>query len=185
MAVDTTNAFNFNRYAYANNSPYKFTDPDGRQACDGITTCRVATEELAVARGEMTQEQKEANDAARGVGAIIAAPIAAAIILAPEAVAPAAIVGKKVGSGISRQTTKQLEKSRDSLKDRVEEHVKKLDDYKRNPDKFDNQGTLANAPSQAVREKVIAGRIKALEGQIKKNEGELRKVEEQLRQAAE
>jgi RHS repeat-associated protein len=30
MAVDTTSAFNFNRYAYANNSPYKFTDPDGR-----------------------------------------------------------------------------------------------------------------------------------------------------------
>ena len=30
MAVDTTNAFNFNRYAYANNSPHKFTDPDGR-----------------------------------------------------------------------------------------------------------------------------------------------------------
>ena len=32
MAVDTTNAFNFNRYAYANNSPYKFTDPDGRES---------------------------------------------------------------------------------------------------------------------------------------------------------
>jgi hypothetical protein len=24
---------NFNRYYYANNNPYKFTDPDGRQAC--------------------------------------------------------------------------------------------------------------------------------------------------------
>lgn len=30
MAVDTGSAFNWNRYAYANNSPYKFTDPDGR-----------------------------------------------------------------------------------------------------------------------------------------------------------
>ncbi len=30
MAVDTSSAFNWNRYAYANNSPYKFTDPDGR-----------------------------------------------------------------------------------------------------------------------------------------------------------
>ncbi len=29
MAVDTSSAFNWNRYAYANNSPYKFTDPDG------------------------------------------------------------------------------------------------------------------------------------------------------------
>ncbi|MBL0028894.1 MAG: RHS repeat-associated core domain-containing protein [Rhodanobacteraceae bacterium] len=31
MAVDTGSAFNWNRYAYAANSPYKFTDPDGRQ----------------------------------------------------------------------------------------------------------------------------------------------------------
>jgi RHS repeat-associated protein len=30
MAVDTTSAFNFNRYAYAGNSPYKNVDPDGR-----------------------------------------------------------------------------------------------------------------------------------------------------------
>ena len=32
MAVETSNAFNFNRYNYANNNPYKFTDPDGRFA---------------------------------------------------------------------------------------------------------------------------------------------------------
>jgi hypothetical protein len=30
-AVDTTTGANFNRYAYGNNSPYKFTDPDGRE----------------------------------------------------------------------------------------------------------------------------------------------------------
>jgi len=32
MAVDTHSAINFNRYAYANNSPYRFVDPDGREA---------------------------------------------------------------------------------------------------------------------------------------------------------
>jgi RHS repeat-associated protein len=30
--VDQTSASNFNRYAYANNSPYNFKDPDGRQS---------------------------------------------------------------------------------------------------------------------------------------------------------
>jgi RHS repeat-associated protein len=30
MVTDTANAWNFNRYNYAANSPYKFTDPDGR-----------------------------------------------------------------------------------------------------------------------------------------------------------
>jgi RHS repeat-associated protein len=41
MAVDTTSAFNFNRYAYANNSPYKFTDPDGRRAAMSNTLCDI------------------------------------------------------------------------------------------------------------------------------------------------
>lgn len=31
MAVDTKTGENFNRYWYANDNPYKFTDPDGRQ----------------------------------------------------------------------------------------------------------------------------------------------------------
>jgi RHS repeat-associated protein len=34
--VNTTTAWNFNRHAYANNSPYTFVDPDGRQSvCTG------------------------------------------------------------------------------------------------------------------------------------------------------
>src|SRR5579885_3885163 len=31
--VDTSTGANFNRYAYANDNPYRFTDPDGRDSC--------------------------------------------------------------------------------------------------------------------------------------------------------
>ncbi len=33
--VGFTNVHTFNRYAYANNNPYKYTDPDGQAAVAG------------------------------------------------------------------------------------------------------------------------------------------------------
>ncbi|WP_234349362.1 RHS repeat-associated core domain-containing protein, partial [Xanthomonas citri] len=41
VAADSVFSANFNRYWYANNNPYRFTDPDGRDVkCDGVN-CRV------------------------------------------------------------------------------------------------------------------------------------------------
>ncbi|WP_115559879.1 MULTISPECIES: RHS repeat domain-containing protein [Xanthomonas] len=37
VATKTNSGFNFNRYWYANNNPYKFIDPDGRAACPGTS----------------------------------------------------------------------------------------------------------------------------------------------------
>ncbi|MGA6149911.1 RHS repeat-associated core domain-containing protein [Stenotrophomonas sp. NPDC077461] len=44
LSVDPVTAYSnpvgaFNRYWYANNNPYKFTDPDGRRACGKDTRC--------------------------------------------------------------------------------------------------------------------------------------------------
>jgi RHS repeat-associated protein len=35
VTADANLGTNFNRYWYANNNPYRFTDPDGRYSCDG------------------------------------------------------------------------------------------------------------------------------------------------------
>ena len=43
VTANSVNGGNFNRYWYANNNPYKFTDPDGRQACGSESDCIEAT----------------------------------------------------------------------------------------------------------------------------------------------
>jgi len=62
----------------------------------------------------------------------------------------------------------------------IEEHHKKLDDYTRNPEKYDNKGTYRNAPNEEIRRKIYEGRKKALEKQIEKHIKELKKIEEAM-----
>ncbi|WP_312684784.1 RHS repeat-associated core domain-containing protein [Stenotrophomonas chelatiphaga] len=99
---------NFNRYWYAGANPVGRTDPDGR--CDGISTCRIASEERAVMRGEMTQDQKDANDTARGVGAMIGA----ALVVAGRAVLPVAPVLAKSAVKEVQQEIKGERKQRNA-----------------------------------------------------------------------
>jgi RHS repeat-associated protein len=47
VTADRVNGANFNRYWYANNNPYKFSDPDGRLACNGADRdCKSQIDEL-------------------------------------------------------------------------------------------------------------------------------------------
>jgi hypothetical protein len=79
-----------------------------------------------------------------------------------------------------RMTKPELEKARGSYQDLIREHEKKLNDYTANPDAYDNEGILKNAPNPEIRQKIIQGRRGALEKQIKKQRGELNKIEQEL-----
>ncbi len=86
------------------------------------------------------------------------------------ALAPGAVAMTMRG----RQTSSNPSESIKSLKARLEEHRQKLADYKANPDAFDNQGILRNAPSPEVRQRIINGRIKHLEDEIRAFEKAIR-----------
>ena len=49
---------------------------------------------------------------------------------------------------------------------RMTEHIDKLEKYKQDPLRFDNQGLLRNAPNDHIRQKIIESRIAHLEQEI-------------------
>lgn len=71
LSVDQVTAFSdpvgmFNRYRYANGSPYSFVDPNGRRACGQDTTCPLAQGESGFvlrsgSGGEKDRSDKEAS----------------------------------------------------------------------------------------------------------------------------
>ncbi len=74
--VGFKNIHNFNRYAYANNNPYKYTDPDGRDAT-GIGQ-RLDLRVQRLASGEVSKQQYSSEIKAEGAGGLAGAAIVAA-----------------------------------------------------------------------------------------------------------
>jgi hypothetical protein len=52
------------------------------------------------------------------------------------------------------------------LEKQLQAHEQRLEDYKRDPDQFDNKGFLRDAQSPEQRQKIIDSRIRNLERQI-------------------
>ena len=80
------------------------------------------------------------------------------------------------GNNLLNQTKEQLLKSKKSYEKLIKEHQQKLDDYIKNPNAYDNQKLLQNAPSEQIRQQIINNRIKVLQNQINKQQSELDKI---------
>lgn len=70
-------------------------------------------------------------------------------------------------SGSVRELTASEQRAVRSLQRNVSEHEAKLEEYKANPDAFDNKGFLKNAPTPEIRQKIIDTRIRHLETEIR------------------
>lgn len=82
-------------------------------------------------------------------------------------------IGRKIANSIDL-TTHIMYKV--ELRKQIEKHRQKLTEYIKNPDAFDNQGYLKNAPTPEIRERSIQGRIKHLEQEINAFEKALEKL---------
>ncbi|WP_370623539.1 peroxidase family protein [cf. Phormidesmis sp. LEGE 11477] len=60
-----------------------------------------------------------------------------------------------------------------SLYRRAQEHIRKLENYRANPEAADHLGILRNAPNDQVRQNIINGRIRHLEAEISAFEGQI------------
>lgn len=83
---------------------------------------------------------------------------------------------------LSERSNNGLMKSFKSFKEQARAHIKKLRQYKKNPDSMNNQGWLKNAKSVAEREKIIMDRIESLRKQIKKHTNQSFAAQELLRE---
>jgi RHS repeat-associated protein len=77
VTANSNNGVNFNRYKYALNNPYRFTDPDGR--CESISTCQMMRDDIDLTEGRMSLEEHQERINARGMGAVVGVGILATV----------------------------------------------------------------------------------------------------------
>jgi hypothetical protein len=67
-------------------------------------------------------------------------------------------------------------KSISSLESQIVKHESKLAEYIKDPMKFDNKGFLKNAPSDAIRQKIIQTRVNHLNQEIQTFQNNIQKI---------
>ena len=76
---------------------------------------------------------------------------------------------------------KQLEKSNNTYLKRIEEHQTKLEEYKKDPEKFDNKEILKDKTKEQ-RQEIIDGRVKKLNKEIDKFKENIKKNEDKIKE---
>jgi RHS repeat-associated protein len=152
----------WNLYAYCNNNPITYMDPDGRD-----TICSTGNLLLTLDRKVgRDYAVNYAGEMALGYTETIATEIVG-IKIASWAVKGFKAVKRVLKAKNSKWIKKiiQSRKKLQGLRKQLKLHKKKLKQYRKNPDLADNKGLLKNADPER-RKRIIEGRIKNLEKQI-------------------
>ncbi|TWI03646.1 RHS repeat-associated protein [Luteimonas cucumeris] len=115
VGIDLNNGANYNRYWYANNNPYRFTDPDGRRSKEESDYKREQAEERRRAEEESRRKAEEAKrqeqaQRAQQAGEIAVGAMVTALMTLPDVMSP-----DGGGSGFSSLITGLLFKTENSI----------------------------------------------------------------------
>ena len=152
VGTDPSQPASFNRYAYANNNPYVFVDPDGEFPLAVLATPPAQVALAAAGKYTITA----LTGIAIGVG-LFESSVKPALSTKADDEQPDQ-GDDEGGSGPGSANTSGLDKQ-------IERHQEKLEQYKSDPGRYDNKGFLTDA-SPELREKIIDSRIRSLEKQI-------------------
>lgn len=131
-----------------------------------------------IGRGALRVAEEAADIGKLGTAARKAAAKKATSKLGQEA---AAHIDEAAGRRLVKETEARQAKKIRSLEKRKDEHLQKLDAYKRHPEAFDNLNYLQNAPSAAVREQIISARVRHLEHEIANFDKQIAKARRELK----
>lgn len=168
----------WNKYGYVLGNPLRMVDPDGQVPLLVLVPVAVVGGLLFGAEAANAPESPDAPTikSTDGMKAIAASSVM---------IATAAFIAEKLGGGSNdngRPGVPEGESSRDAdvrgLEKQLEAHERELEEFKKDPDRFDNKGFLKDAESPEQRQKIIDGRIRNLERQT---ENFRRQIEEKRR----
>jgi RHS repeat-associated protein len=159
----------FTPYHYCFNNPVLLTDPDGRHPIFPIA--RALWQAYRIYRGAKLAKEVTSTLARNPpkevvINMVITSDAEGNTVAIPEVNLPAfnAQVKSEKIENIDKELA-SLAKSNRSLENRSSEHQQKLEEYQKDPDKFDNKGFLKNATAEQ-RKSIISKRVEHLKKEI-------------------
>jgi RHS repeat-associated protein len=164
-------------YCYVGNNPLSFMDPTGMDSTKAANVFPVVLTLPALPFLPTVINVPSVIHGLATVGSTVLRVTPLGLAFLPLSDAPISLMQEtaegdntKSKAEVAKEKQASQEGSNDEtseLEKRIAEHQKKLEDYKANPEKFDNKDFLKNAPTKEIRDRIIKGRVKHLENEIR------------------